>query len=124
MAAEKVFENEIKYFLGILPRTWFFKHWAGPYSKLGIPDIIACVNGHFVAIEVKASNGRASALQKRTISLIKGAKGMSYILYPKDFESFKKDMRKLAMMGSQCEGCNQHKNANCTRNRCWFEDEY
>ncbi|MEY8001184.1 VRR-NUC domain-containing protein [Clostridium sp. Mt-5] len=95
MAAEKQFENKIKAFLDMLPNTWYFKYWAGPYSKAGIPDIIACINGKFVGIEVKAPKGRASELQKRTIRLIKKSKGTAYILYPKDFENFKKDMNEL-----------------------------
>lgn len=92
---EKKFENEIKDFLKSLPNTWFFKYWAGPYSKSGIPDIIACVRGQLVAIEVKGPNGKPSELQKRTIKLIKQAWGYAYILYPKDFIQFKKDMREL-----------------------------
>lgn len=95
MAAEKQFENKIKAFLNGLPNTWYFKYWAGPYSKSGIPDIIACINGHFVAIEVKAKNGHASELQKRNIKLIKNCKGHAYIVYPKDFERLKKDLRVL-----------------------------
>lgn len=95
MAAEKVFENEIKKFLLSLPNTWFFKYWAGPYSKSGIPDIIACVNGHFVAIEVKCETGHASELQKRNIRLIQKAKGYARIVYPKDFETLKKELMEL-----------------------------
>ncbi|MBE6089864.1 MAG: VRR-NUC domain-containing protein [Clostridium beijerinckii] len=95
MAAEKIFENEIKKFLSALPNTWFFKYWAGPYSKSGIPDIVACVNGYFVGIEVKAENGHASELQKRNIKLIQRAKGYGYIVYPKDFEKLKKELMEL-----------------------------
>ncbi|APH24385.1 VRR-NUC domain-containing protein [Clostridium botulinum] len=95
MAAEKKFENEIKKFLSQLPKTWFYKNWSGPYSKSGIPDIIACVDGHFVGIEVKAPNGKPSELQKRNIRLIQECRGLGYILYPKDFEAFKKDMWEL-----------------------------
>ncbi|KIN81221.1 nuclease [Clostridium botulinum] len=95
MAAEKNFENEIKKFLSELPKTWFYKNWSGPYSKSGIPDIIACVDGHFIGIEVKAPNGKPSELQKRNIRLIQECRGLGYILYPKDFEAFKKDMWEL-----------------------------
>ena len=95
MAKEKQFEDKIKKFLKELPDTWFFKHWAGAYSQSGIPDIIACVNGHFVGIEVKAEDGHASPLQIRNIDLIQKSKGYAYILYPKYFEQFKKDMRAL-----------------------------
>ncbi|ACA44842.1 VRR-NUC domain-containing protein [Clostridium botulinum] len=95
MAAEKKFENEIKKFLSELPKTWFFKYWAGPMSKAGIPDIIACVNGKLVGIEVKAPNGKPSELQKRNIRLIQESGGVGYILYPKDLSKFKKDMKEL-----------------------------
>lgn len=95
MAAEKIFENEIKKFLNKLPNTWYFKVWSGPYSKSGIPDIIACVNGHFVALEIKAENGRASELQKRNIRLINECKGNAYIVYPKDFETLKERLVEL-----------------------------
>ncbi len=64
-------------------------------SKAGIPDIIACVNGKLVGIEVKAPDGKPSELQKRNIRLINECEGMGYILYPKDFEVFKKDMWEL-----------------------------
>jgi len=95
MEKEKLFEDKIKKFLKELPNTWFFKHWAGAYSQSGIPDIIACVNGRFVGIEVKASDGSPSVLQMRNIDLIQRANGLAYILYPKDFEQFKQEMRDL-----------------------------
>lgn len=104
MAKEKLFENKIKKFLHsigiyaagtpkekmIVKQTgWFFKHWAGPYSPSGIPDIICCVNGKFVGIEVKADDGHASELQKRNIDLINKSNGIGLIIYPKDFEMLK-----------------------------------
>lgn len=95
MVAEKAFENEIKKFLSSLPNTYYFKYWAGPYSKSGIPDIIACVNGHFVAIEVKADKGHPSELQKHNIRLIQSAKGYACIVYPKDFEKLKNELNQL-----------------------------
>ncbi|MCI6278084.1 MAG: VRR-NUC domain-containing protein [Clostridium sp.] len=92
---EKQFENQIKKFLDKLPKTWYFKFWAGPYSKSGIPDIIGCVNGKFIALEVKAENGRASELQKRNIRLIEQCGGYARIVYPKDFEKLKEELIKL-----------------------------
>lgn len=92
---EKQFENKIKAFLKAMPNTWYFKHWAGAYSQVGIPDIIACINGRFLGIEVKCENGRASELQKRNIKLINEAKGIGIILYPKDFDEFKQRMMEL-----------------------------
>ena len=92
---EKEFENKVKKYLDKLPRCWYFKFWAGPYSKSGIPDIIALINGKFVAIEVKGPKGTASELQKRNIRLINQCGGWGVILYPKDFEEFKEGVNKL-----------------------------
>lgn len=66
-------------------------------SKAGIPDIIACVNGTFVAIEVKGPNGKPSELQKRNIRLINECGGIAYILYPHQFEKFKRAMKSLTL---------------------------
>lgn len=92
---EKVYENQIKKFLDKLPKTWYFKFWAGPYSKVGIPDIIGCCNGKFFALEVKAENGRPSELQKRCINLIQRCGGFARIVYPKDFETLQTDLLEL-----------------------------
>lgn len=96
MHKEKDFEKKVKKFLDSLGHeVWYFKHWARAYSKSGIPDIIACIAGHFVGIELKKEDGTPSPLQIRNIELIQASKGYGYILYPKDFETFKNDMRAL-----------------------------
>lgn len=88
MAQEKQFENKIKRFLK-KNNAWFIKYWAGAqFTKSGVPDILCCVNGYFVAIEVKAPNGRASELQKYNVRKINEAGGFAVVLYPQDFELF------------------------------------
>ena len=89
IAAEKLFENRIKKFLKD-EGCWFVKFFANAYTKEGIPDILCCCNGHFLGIEVKAATGKPSELQLWNIEQIKAAGGIGLILYPKDFESFKK----------------------------------
>lgn len=91
MAQEKQFENKIKEFLKE-KNIWFVKYFANAFTKSGIPDILACVNGKFVAIEVKAENGKPSELQLYQQKKIKESGGKAYILYPKDFEQFKKEI--------------------------------
>lgn len=94
MASEKNFENRIKKFLRD-NGCWFCKYFANGYTKSGVPDILACVGGKFVGIEVKAADGKPSALQIKNQELIQKAGGLSYILYPDDFEAFKLDMLNL-----------------------------
>lgn len=48
-------------------------------SRNGVPDIIACYKGQFIAIEVKAKNGKSSKLQKYNIEKIKQAGGVAFV---------------------------------------------
>lgn len=89
MASEKNFENRIKDFLKE-QGCWFVKYWGGgEFTKAGIPDILCCCDGHFLGIEVKATNGKPSALQLYNLKKIDEAGGFGILLYPKDFDSFK-----------------------------------
>ena len=94
MAQEKQFENKIKKFLKD-NNIWYVKYFANAFTQSGIPDILACVNGRFVAIEVKAEKGKPSELQLYHQQKIKDSGGIAYILYPKDFDEFKKDIINL-----------------------------
>ena len=94
MAEEKNFENKIKAYLKSIG-AYFIKTHGDRFSRVGTPDVIACVNGYFVAVEVKATNGRPSELQKYHIQQIKDAGGFGVILYPDEFEDFKKTIQKL-----------------------------
>ena len=85
---EKVFENKIKDYLKE-KGAWFVKTWSNGVQRDGIPDIIACVNGYFVGIEVKAATGHPSALQLHNIKWIRESNGIGIILYPDQFEEFK-----------------------------------
>ena len=89
MAAEKNFENRLKKFLED-EGCWFVKFFANAYTKSGIPDLLVCCNGYFVAVEVKAPNGKPSELQKRNIKQINEQDGFGVILYPDQFDDFKK----------------------------------
>jgi hypothetical protein len=54
-----------------------------------------CCNGHFLAVELKAPNGKPSPLQLHTIEEIKKAGGTALVLYPKNFEDFKELVKNL-----------------------------
>lgn len=75
------------------------KFFANAYTKSGIPDLLVCCNGHFVAVEVKAPNGRPSELQKWNIQQINQQDGYGVILYPDQFDEFK---RLIAYLKSSC----------------------
>lgn len=89
MAAEKNFENQVKRFLKD-QGCWILKYWGGAsYTKSGVPDLLVCCNGSFVAIEVKAPNGRPSDLQIVNLRNIDKSGGYAVLLYPQHYELFK-----------------------------------
>ena len=70
-------------------RGWFVKIWGGGMQKEGIPDILMCVNGIFISLELKSAKGRPSELQKKNTAMVNESKGIGIILYPDGFENFK-----------------------------------
>ena len=95
MASEKQFENKIKKFLKE-QNCYYIKYWGGgQFTKSGVPDLLICCNGYFVAIEVKAENGKPSELQLYNIDEIKKAGGIAMILYPNQFDNVKKFIKLL-----------------------------
>ena len=84
---EKVIENKIKTVLTSLGiNCWFFKHAASAAKKVGIPDIICCIKGRFVGIEVKQEDGIQSDAQKVTCKNIREAGGEYWIVW--SYEDF------------------------------------
>lgn len=95
IAREKIFENKVKAYLKS-KGAWFVKYWGGGlYTQRGIPDILCCYKGRFIAIETKAETGHPSDLQLYQIRKIKEAGGIAMVLYPKDFDEFKKIIENL-----------------------------
>jgi Holliday junction resolvase len=57
---------------------YFFPATHG-YGRSGVPDIIACVNGRFLAIECKAGANKPTALQVREMENIRAAGGVAVV---------------------------------------------
>ena len=75
---EKTITNQILKYLKSLPECFCFKQHGGLYGTSGIPDIIVCYKGKFMAFEVKNERGKLSKLQEITIEKIRNAKGMAF----------------------------------------------
>ncbi len=88
MAQEKQFENKVKAYLKE-QGCWYVKTWSNGIQREGIPDLLVCCNGYFLGVELKAENGKPSALQEWNIDQINKAGGVGIVLYPHQFEEFK-----------------------------------
>lgn len=86
---EKNFENRIKKYLE-KKGCWFVKFFANAYTSSGIPDILCCVNGRFVGIEVKQEKGKPSLLQKVHLRNIGESGGIGVLVYPSGYDDLKK----------------------------------
>lgn len=90
MAAEKNFENKVKAYLKE-SGCWFLKYWGGGgFTKSGIPDVLVCCKGWFMGVETKGPNGKPSDLQIYNLREIDRAGGRAILLYPKDYDLFKR----------------------------------
>jgi hypothetical protein len=85
---ETKFVEQIKKDLMLLPECWFYK--TQEVSKRGIPDIVICLSGTFVAIEAKKSiKDQPDALQLHTLENIADCWGIAMVACPENWkESF------------------------------------
>jgi len=66
--------------------VYHFSPQTGGYGRSGVPDIICCADGKFLAIECKAGRGRCTALQIRELEKIKFAGGEALIINENNLE--------------------------------------
>ena len=78
--AERDIVAAIQRLLKKTPNCFSWKEHGGMYGTAGIPDIIACIRGRFVAFEVKTETGKLSRLQEATLGWIRDAGGKAYMV--------------------------------------------
>ena len=86
MGEEKRFEAYVKRILSDRG-AWVLKTWGGGYQRAGIPDLLACYKGEFIAIELKAEKGKVSKLQLLEIERIRKAGGHAMVLRPSQIKN-------------------------------------
>jgi hypothetical protein len=87
---EKTLQAKILRYLKTMPNCWTVKTITS--NKSGVPDIIACINGKFVAIEVKQKNQKATPIQEYNGKKIQEANGEWHLV--NDYDQFLTIIRK------------------------------
>ena len=77
---EKDTVKSIVRFLKTMPQTFVWKEHGVMYGTAGIPDVICCHKGRFVAFEVKTETGKATLLQEITLRRITEAGGKAVLV--------------------------------------------
>lgn len=67
-----------------LDEVFCWKEHGGQYGTAGVPDIICCCEGKFVALEVKVPGNKPTELQKRTLEAIEAAGGVAAVVHSVD----------------------------------------
>ena len=61
--------------------AYFFSPPSNGFGRAGIPDIIGCLHGRYIAIECKAGNNKPTQLQLRELELTHRAGGVALIIH-------------------------------------------
>jgi hypothetical protein len=72
--------TKIKNYLKTVPDCFYWKEHGGQYGTAGIPDIIVCYRGRFIAFECKVGNNKPTVLQAVTIRKIIKAGGYALVI--------------------------------------------
>jgi Holliday junction resolvase len=69
--------------------VYHFMPPANGFGRAGIPDIVGCMDGHFIAIECKAGKGKTTALQDRELNAVLNAGGTVFIAREHNLDDLK-----------------------------------
>lgn len=94
MAEEKRFEKKVRAYLDSIG-AWHLKTISNGFQRAGVPDLLICYKGRFIAVELKATRGRTTSLQEHELKSIRTSGGIGLVLYPADFDWFKDFMEEM-----------------------------
>ena len=75
--------------------AYYFSPATHGYGRSGVPDIVCCVKGKFVAIECKAGKNTTTALQDREIDRIRTAMGYAMVVNEDNMDLLEQVLKEL-----------------------------
>lgn len=84
MQPETRFKQKVQKLLDLIPGLWRVK--IQQKSLRGIPDMLVCINGRFIALELKVGKNKPDPLQEYTMRSITLAGGYAWEVTPKNLE--------------------------------------
>lgn len=83
--------------------VYYFMPAANGFGRAGIPDIICCVKGGFLAIELKAGKGKTTALQDREITAINDHGGYAMVVNENNINEVKEKVQWIKQNGKSLQ---------------------
>jgi len=75
--------------------VYHFSPYQAGMGRAGIPDIICCCNGRFLAVECKAGKGKTTPLQDREIEQIRSHGGVALVINENNLDELKEALEWL-----------------------------
>lgn len=90
---ETKFRAKIRPLLDAIPNSW----WESIQQKSirGTPDIIGCLGGYFIALELKSKKVDAKGLQAYKLQSIRDAYGVALVVHPENWKEVYDYLRSL-----------------------------
>ena len=76
---EAQLRSQILRYLNSIPGAFFFPIPQGPFSRVGISDLIGLYHGQFFALEVKTGNNQLTKKQDIFLSKVRAAGGVGQV---------------------------------------------
>ena len=92
---EKDFQSKALKKLREIPNSWWVK--LNDRTTIGLPDILGCVSGIFIAIELKTTS-KVTAIQAYTLRQIERSNGQSFVMTPSNYWDVIKFLGKLSTL--------------------------
>lgn len=81
--------------------VYYFFPAANGLGRAGIPDIIVCAYGSFLAIECKAAGGTTTKLQERELREIRRAGGTAMVINEENVQSLRPVLQLMFLYGER-----------------------
>lgn len=97
---EKIVKDKVVSILKAEGVYYFFPATHG-FGRSGVPDIVACVAGYFLAIECKAGTNKLTALQANEIEAIRRANGVAVVANEENWDMVRPLVQELSLRAAR-----------------------
>jgi Holliday junction resolvase len=97
---EKIVKDKVVSILKAEGVYYFFPATHG-FGRSGVPDIVACVHGYFLAIECKAGKNKLTALQANEIEAIRRANGVAVVANEENWDMIRPLVQELSLRATR-----------------------
>lgn len=80
--------------------VYYFYPVTGGFGRSGVPDIVCCVDGKFLAIECKAGKNKPTPLQEAEIAKIAAAGGQALVVNEDNIHAVEEAVLYLNLKGN------------------------